>query len=124
MNTTLWIIQSILAVFFIMPGYGKLFSSKEQHIADGHINPESSVILIRILGVLEWLGCLGIIAPWLFGIVPILTPSAALGFSLIMLSGMIVHFKKKEYKMLPMLFIVFIFSVTVAYFRFSALLRI
>ncbi|KPE52574.1 DoxX family protein [Chryseobacterium indologenes] len=121
MNTILWIIQALLAVFFIMPGLGKITGSKEKHVADGHLKSNNSIVPIRILGVLEWLGCIGIIIPWLIGIAPILTPMAAAGFCLIMIAGMVVHTKKQEYKMLPMLIVVFILSAVVAYFRFAAL---
>ncbi|MGE8431516.1 DoxX family protein [Chryseobacterium joostei] len=121
MNTILWIIQGLLSLFFIMPGFGKITGSKEKHVADGHLKSESSIIPIRILGVLEWLGCIGIIIPWLIDFAPILTTMAATGFCLIMIAGMVVHTKKQEYKMLPMLIVVFILSATVAYFRFEAL---
>ena len=109
-----------LSIFYL-PGYGKIAGNKEKHIADGHLKPGSSIIPIRILGVLELLGCIGIIVPWLSGIGPIMTPVAAAAFCLIMLAGMVVHVRKKEYKMLPMLIIVFILSAIVAYFRFAAL---
>lgn len=119
MNTILWILQGLLSLIFIMPGFGKLFSTKQQHIANGHITPENSVIPIRILGVLEWLGCIGIIVPWLFGFFPILTPVSAVGFGLVMLGGILMHAQKKEYKMLPMLITILFISATVAYFRFQ-----
>lgn len=122
MNSFLWILQILLAAFFILPGYGKLFSSKAQHIKDQHIKEGQSVIPIRILGVLEWLGCIGIVAPWWFGILRILTPLSALGFSMIMLSGMVVHIRKREFKMLPMLGIVFLCCILVASFRLKSLL--
>lgn len=121
MNTILWIIQGLLAAFFIMPGLGKITGSKEKHIADGHLKANNSIMPIRILGVLELLGCIGIIAPWLTGVTPILTPITAVCFCIIMAAGMFVHTKKQEYKMLPMLIVVFLLSVVVAYFRFTAL---
>jgi len=121
MNIILWIIQGLLSAFFIMPGYGKISASKDQHVADGHLKPNESIIPIRILGVLELLGCIGIIVPWLSSITPILTPIAAASFCIIMTAAMFVHIKKKEYKMLPMLIIVFILSAVVAYFRFDEL---
>lgn len=118
MNTLVLIIQGVLALFFIMPGYGKITGSKESHVADGHLKANSSILPIRILGVLELLGCIGILFPWVLGIVPVLTPITAVCFCIIMLAGMIVHTSKKEYKMLPMLLIVFLMSALVAYFRF------
>ena len=121
MNSTLWIIQILLSAIFILPGYGKISSSRQQHIADGHIKPGASLVPIRILGILEWLGCIGIIVPWLTGIAPVLTPIAATCFSLIMAAGIVNHVIKKEYKMLPMLTTILALAAVVAYFRFKQL---
>ncbi|WP_413670117.1 DoxX family protein [Mucilaginibacter sp. Mucisp86] len=123
MNTFLWVLQAILAVFFIMPGVGKISGSREKHIADGHIKPEGNLLPIRILGVLELLGCVGIIVPWLTGIAPILTPVTAVGYSLIMIAAIINHTIKKEYKMLPMLITLLIMASLVAYYRFVSINR-
>ena len=103
MNTALWIIQGLLATFFIIPGVGKINGSKEMHIADEHLKPSDSIMFIRILGVLELLGCMGIIVSWLTGMAPMLTPVTAVCFCLIRGAGMVVHTGKKEYKLLPML---------------------
>ena len=104
-----------------MPGIGKISNNKAKHVKDGHLNAEESILFIRILGVLELLGCIGILIPWFTGVAPILTPITAVGFSFIMISGIVVHTKKKEYKMLPMLIVVLALSLVVAYFRFDYL---
>lgn len=104
-----------------MGGYGKISNSVEQHIADGHIQAGASIMPIRILGLLEWLGCTGIILPWLLQVFPVLTPLSALGFSMIMCAGIFVHLRKKEYKMLPLLLLLLAMSITVAWFRFKQL---
>lgn len=118
MDTILWVIQAILALLFIIPAFSKIINSKQQHIADGHIKAGASIVPIRILGVLEGLGCIGITVPWLTGIVPILTPIAALCFCLVMMAGLVIHTLKKEYKMLPLLTIILVLAATVAYWRF------
>jgi hypothetical protein len=119
MNTTLWVIQALLSAFFVMPGLGKVSRSRQRHIEDGHIKPNASIIPLRILGVLELLGCVGIIMPWLTGIFPLLTPLTALCFCLLMGAALVIHMRKKEYKMLPMLIFVFMLSAIVAYYRFD-----
>ena len=121
MNTVLWVLQGLLAAFFIMPGVGKISGSREKHIADKHIKPDGNLLPIRILGVLELLGCFGIILPWLTGIVPVLTPATAVGYALVMVAGIVNHTVKKEYKMLPMLFAVLVIALIVAYFRLASL---
>ena len=123
MNTVVWILQGVLAAFFIVPGIGKITGSREKHISDGHIKPDGNLLLIRILGVLELLGCLGIIVPWLTGIAPILTPITAVGYSVIMIAGIVNHTIKKEYKMLPMLATVLAMASIVAYYRFASKCR-
>lgn len=123
MNVVAWILQIILSAFFIMPGIGKISGSRERHISDGHIQPHGYLFPIRVLGILELLGCIGIIIPWLTGVVPILTPITATGYSLIMIAGMINHTVKKEYKMLPMLAAVRTASLIVAYYQFTSMLK-
>lgn len=119
MNTVIWVLQAVLAAFFTMPSVGKISGSRESHIADGHIKPNGNLFPIRVLGVLELLGCVGIIVPWLTGITPILTPVAAIGYCLIMVAGIIIHTIRKEYKMLPMLMAVLVAATLVAYYRFA-----
>ncbi len=91
------------------------------YIADEHLKPSDSIMFIRILGVFELLGCVGIIVSWLTGMAPMLTPVTAVCFCLIMWAGMVVHTKKKEYKLLPMLIFDFALFAMVSYFRFAAL---
>jgi len=121
MNIALWILQALLAAFFLMPGIGKLSKSKAQHVSEGHLQAHQSLVPIRILGILELAGCIGIILPWWTGICPILTPITALCFGGIMISGLLLHSRRKEYKMILMLLVVGIIAGIVAYFRFRAL---
>ncbi len=119
MNAAIWVLQCLLSAFFIIPGVGKVSGSKQKHIADGHLKPGASIVPIRVLGVLELLGCVGIIVPWLTGIAVVLTPVAAICFSIVMLAGIAIHLQKKEYKMLPLLVVVLALALIVAYFRFG-----
>jgi hypothetical protein len=123
MNTFLWVLQCILAAYFFMPGVSLIRSSKEKLIADGEIKPDGNLFPIRILGVLELLGCVGIIVPWLTGIAPILTPLTAVGYCLIMIGAIIIHTIEKGYKMLPMLIAILIVASLVAYYRFASIYR-
>jgi len=121
MNIAVWIMQGILAAWFLMPATMKLISPKEKMIEKRQLKPNDSVMPVRILGLLELLGVIGIIIPSLKGILPILTPLAAIGFSVVMAGAFVVHYNRKEYKILPLLVLAFILSLVVAYYRFKTL---
>jgi len=118
MNTALWIIQGLLAAFFIMPGAMKLLTPDEKLRERLKAGPEKSLLSTRILGLLEILGAIGIIVPYYTGILPWLTPLAAIGFAIVMVGAVVVHVQKHEYKIMPVLGIAFILSLVVAYYRF------
>lgn len=80
--------------------------------------PAASHLPVRGTGLLELLGVFGIVIPQLSSIMPVLTPIAVVGFALIVLIAFMIHLKRKEYKILPLLVIVFALSLIVAYFRF------
>jgi len=120
MNTALWVIQALLAAFFFITGFGKVSSSKQKHIDNGHIKPGSPVALLRVLGALELLGSIGIIIPWLTGIASIITPITAVCFCLVMVGALMIHTQKKEYKFLPMPLIIIVLAAVVAYYRLKS----
>jgi len=69
----MWAIQILLAVVFGAAGVMKLARSKEQV----QHNPQFSEMQIRLLGLAELLGAIGLIVPEATGIAPYLTRVAA-----------------------------------------------
>ena len=60
-------------------------------------------LLAIFIGVVEILGALGVVLTMLTGVLPWLTPLAAIGLTLIQISAIFTeHLPKKEYKMLPL----------------------
>lgn len=118
MNTLIWIFQGLLSLFFLMPAYTKLTSSKEILVEKKMLEPEQSINRSRFIGLMELLGSIGIVVPQLAGGAKILTPIASIGFALIMLGAFFIHFKRKDYKILPLLMVVFTLSTIVAVYRF------
>jgi hypothetical protein len=102
-----------------MPAYRKLATTKEKMIEKKGLQPDGNPIPIRVLGFLELLGIIGIIVPRLTGILTILTPIAAVCFGIVMVGAFVVHVKKHEYKVLPIIVLAFVLSLVVAWFRFS-----
>jgi uncharacterized membrane protein YphA (DoxX/SURF4 family) len=118
MNTALWVGQAVLAAMFIMPGYMKALSPAAKIREVNGLEPGAPIAQYRLLGWLEWLGVIGIIVPWLTGIAPILTPITAVCFAIVMIGAAVVHAQKGDYKVMPLLAVIFILSAAVAYYRF------
>ena len=121
MNIALWIAQILLAIVYGMAGMMKAFQTAKA----GEMLPwakRHSDSFVRLVGASELLGALGMILPALTGILPGLTPLAALGLSLIqVLAILIEHLPNKEYKAIPMNVVLLALSVFVAYGRFVVL---
>ena len=94
MNVILWIIAAVLSVLFIASGALKLVRTKEQLITSGLAWAEGfSAGAVRVIGVLEILGAVGLVVPW---IAPVLVPLAALGLALLMAGALITHLRRRE----------------------------
>jgi putative oxidoreductase len=123
MNIALWVVQGLLAAFYGMAGSAKTFQT-----AKTRENPQmtwahgQSDGFIRFVGIAELLGALGVILPLLTGILPWLTPLAAIGLSLIQLLAIfVVHLPKKEYGVIPVNVIALALSIFVVIGRWSLL---
>jgi DoxX-like family len=53
---------------------------------------------VKAVGAAEVLGAVGAILPRLLGIAPVLTPLAAVGFCVVMVGAVTVHFRRHEFK--------------------------
>src|SRR5262245_59845004 len=74
MNVLLWIGQGGLAGVFLLSGIGKSTQSRERMLATGQTAAEIvPVPVLRVAGVSELFGALGVILPWLTGIARVLT---------------------------------------------------
>lgn len=119
MNIALWIIQSALAMSFLMAGGMKAFASKDllrEKIGDW-VDQYSSAAL-KSIGILELLGAFGLILPGVFDLYPVLTPVAALGLSLTMVGAIRVHVKRKENDKMTFNVILMVLALSVALGRF------
>jgi len=118
MNIAVWIIQCILALMFLMAGIMKSTQPKDKLVKSLPWVNDFSLQTVRFIGVSELLGAIGILVPQLTGIVPILSPVAAIGLAVIMVLAIAHHLPKKENKEVGFNAILLILSVVVAYYRF------
>lgn len=117
-NGMLWVIQILLAIWFGFGAYKKLTTPVEKMITNKSLPFGGNPVPIIILGFLEFLGTIGIIVPQALNFCTSLTVFTAVCFSLVMLGAVFVHVKNKTYKILPLIIIVLILSLIVAYYRF------
>lgn len=102
MEIGLWIVQYSLLGIYGAYGIYKTFwtFSAIEKMAWAKNRSEN---FVRFVGISEILGGLGVVLPTLTGILPWLTPLAAIGLTIIQLSAIFTeHLPKKEYKILPL----------------------
>ncbi len=119
MNVFLWILQGLLAAFFLLAGAMKVTQPKEKLVEQMDWAADFSEGSIRVIGSLEVLGALGLIVPPLVGIAPILTPIAAVGLALLMISAAVVHYRRSEPQMIVRNVLLLIVAAVVAWGRFG-----
>jgi len=120
MNLALWIIAIVLAVGFAASGLMKIVRSKEQLVASGFgWAQDVSPTAIRLIGVAEILGAIGLIVPAATHIEPILVPLAAVGLALVMVGAAAVHARRKEAPMVAINAVLLGLAIVVAWGRFG-----
>jgi hypothetical protein len=118
MNTALWIMQLLVAIIFFSIGAIKTLGSKQKLQKIFSANTPVLVFTTRLLGFLEMLGAVGITLPLLLNMYPFLTTVAGVCLSTVMVGAAILHLQKKEYKALPLVAVLFIFSMIIAVNRY------
>jgi uncharacterized membrane protein YphA (DoxX/SURF4 family) len=97
MNMALWIVAIVLAVAFLGSGLMKQFVPKDRLASSGQgWAQDFSPARIRLIGLAEILGAIGLVAPAVTHIAPILVPLAAIGLILVMVGAAVVHARRKE----------------------------
>lgn len=119
MNVVLWILQGILALMFLGAGVMKSTQPKEKLLEKMPWADDFSPNTLRLIGISELIGALGLILPALTGIAPILTPIAATALALIMVLAIAVHARRKEYSAVAINVVLVIAFAIVAWGRFG-----
>jgi uncharacterized membrane protein YphA (DoxX/SURF4 family) len=117
MNIALWIIQALLAALFLFTGGMKLVMPIEDIIKQMPL-PLPGWFL-RFTGVVEVLGGIGLILPWLLSIKSGLTPLAAAGLVIVMVGATVYTLASGEIASAPMPLVVGILAGFVAYGRWK-----
>ena len=118
MNIALWIVQILLALAFLLAGFMKVSQPidnlKKNMGWVAHITPP----IVRLIGTLEILGGIGLILPAVTGILPWLTPVAAVGLVLTMIGAATTHIRLKEFSALAAPIVLLLLALFIIVGRF------
>ncbi len=116
MNIALWALQALTALAF--GGHGILLLSRPRRMAEQV--PWVSALpvpFVRVLGVLEILGAIGVVLPAATGVLPSLTVAAAGGLVAMMLLAIVFHVTRREWPNIGLNIVLGLLAFAVAYGR-------
>lgn len=113
MNITLWIVQGLVALAFLLAGFMKAFlplATVKKNFAWANDFPAG---FVRFIGVAEILGAIGLILPAVTGIQSWLTVAAAIGLVIVMVSASIFHASRREFSHISMNVVLLLLAVLI-----------
>ncbi|MCB9763901.1 MAG: DoxX family protein [Alphaproteobacteria bacterium] len=119
MQLALWIASGLLAFAMVGAGGIKLAVPRVKLMERMHWARTWTDGHVRLLGLAEVLGGIGLLLPWVTGIVPMLTPIAAVCLTLLMAGAVKTHLDLKEPVGAPL--VLAALGVFIAIGRFSGL---
>lgn len=119
MSVVIWILAIVLALAFLAAGIMKIVLGdrlrERMPWAEGY-----AANTIRLIGILEVLGAIGLVLPNLLGILPWLGWLAALCLAVIMIAALVVHARRKESRAVVVNLVLIIALVIVAWGRMAS----
>ncbi|WP_404478465.1 DoxX family protein [Novosphingobium sp. BL-52-GroH] len=101
LNIGLWIVQVLVAAPFILFGSMKLFKQIETLSASMAWTGTFPEAVVRLIGIIDIAGGLGLLLPGITGIKPDLTRIAAIGSLVLQVCAALFHLSRGEGGMLP-----------------------
>lgn len=115
MNIALWIVQALLALLFLFAGGMKLVMPIDEMMKQMPL--PLPAWFVQFTGLVEVLGAIGLILPWLLRIRPGLTPVAAAGLVIVMIGAVAYTLAAGDIASASMPLVVGLLSAFVAYGR-------
>ena len=119
MIIALWIVQGLLALVFLLSGFMKGFTPLEGLKKNMTWVSATPPVLVRLLGIAEILGAIGLILPQLTGFAPWLTIAAAIGLLIVMVGAIVLHASRKETSGIGMTVVLFLLIAFVVVGHFA-----
>jgi hypothetical protein len=118
-NLILWVLQVLLALGILASSYGHTLGFETTKVRPGmewlgDVGRER----MRIIGIFEILGAIALIVPAATGILPWLTPLAAIGLAIIMAAAAVYHARRPgEGRNIVLNVILLVMALVIAYGR-------
>lgn len=119
MEVLLWVLQGALAVAIGGAGLMKLVKSRRELATRMAYVEDFTDTQVKLIGGVEVAAALGVVLPAATGILPTLTPIAAVGIILLMLGAMATHIRRREFPALVPNIILALMAAVVAWGRFG-----
>jgi uncharacterized membrane protein YphA (DoxX/SURF4 family) len=119
MSVALWMAQGLLAALFLAAGAMKMTRPHDKLAEQMGWPGDFSPGFLKLVGLLEVLGGLGLILPGITGWVPILTPIAASGLVLEQAVAGAVHIRRKEPRVIFGNVVLMVIAAFIAWGRFG-----
>jgi len=122
MNVVAWVLQGVLALVFLF--HGVVYSISPEPLVrsmreQGQWPPAIPGAFRVFIGVAEVLAAIGLIVPAATGILPWLTPLAALGLVIVMAGAVIYHFRRREIPAVGAVAVLLLLAAVTGYLRWQ-----
>ena len=98
-----WIVAGLLAVAMLGAGFMKATRPKDALAASGMAYVEDfTATQVKLTGIAEIVGAIGLVLPKLLGIAPVLSPIAAIALGVLMIGAIVVHIRRREMFLPPL----------------------
>ncbi len=113
MNYALWGLQGLLALAMVGAGAMKAFTPRQKLAEKMKWVASWTDLNVKLLGLAELLGAIGLIAPGALGFAPFLTPLAATCLAVLMVGAIKTHLDLKEPIVAPAVLTVIAIAIVV-----------
>ncbi len=96
MSVALWIVTALLAAAFLAAGLMKIVTGREQLLERMGWVADFTARQVRLIGVAEVVGALGLVLPAVTGVAPVLVPVAAAALVLLMVGAVVTHVRRGD----------------------------
>jgi len=121
-NIVAWVLQGLLAVAFVL--HGVLYALSPEPMVrsmreQGTWPPAIPAWFRVFIGVAELLAAVGLVLPGLLHVLTFLTPLAAAGLVVVMISAAVFHLRRRELVAVPPVAVLLVLSAVVVFLRWQ-----